>query len=1106
MEKLEKVLGLLEERLDQHDSNRKEVQSQLEIIQKEVLTEADSLEEKIGDKLARDFEGREEEILGLVEKVNVEGEDPAALDSLMVKIKEALSYLPKYEIESIDAPIFVDSYDLKIVAVKPEKDVELIATDDVSSKIEDASAKLQEHLAKINNSMTLALEELKKICSERRTEADELKKGINDRLKDLFTEEDARVQEIVNTLRVEGGKENIEELSKKGKLALLTRPRYSLEKSDEKWSLKAYYLSVSDKVSLESIDFEERKPTNFSASITDNGDISASFEFFSLDELVVLESKQLPFKVAWMVWVKGNESTAEKFTEEYDIKNTKFVFRPNTIESNTTYVLKSRIEQLGMATRWSDEAEISTPDFKESFGWKESLHVDELGKGIYSIDEKNPMIVRNNKSTSSIVIGKFPLPHNKVISWNVKILETLNNAANSIYVGVAPNDINRLQGSKASKIGWFLNCQNSMLASGPPRKNSYPGEKYGPWKILKKQIQKGSVIGVVMDTSLGTLSYSVDNKSYGVAYKEIPLDKPLFPCVSFYNKGDSLELELSEVKECQPVDSTIPVPSKVTAESTTWDSVTLTWDPIEGASFYQVEVDGRGFYSSPKTNMFIKEGLRADTEHSFRVRTVMLKSMGLIGFFMKENIAGKWCDVVKERTPKESFETGKWEECPNDTGVMPNYIIAKDNLRIAKKIGGSGCTIIGNTALPPNKVTSWNIKILRSWNNNGDDIYVGVAPSDISQNEKYNYNNCGWYFDCYRSTLCSGLPHKYIKKEYGPRKGLGQYVHIGDSVGVVMDTAKGELSFVVNGVNLGIAYEGIHLDKPLVPCVLLGKGGDSVELDTSEVKENTVDSSISVPSNITTKSITWDSITLTWDAVEGAPLYQIEMDGCKFWDASTTNTFTKKGLFPETEHTFRVRAVKGISVSEWSDVVKGISREKVFEASGWKECPKNEFEKVKYAIDNINPRVATSVDGFSFSTPIGDIPIPLGKVVSWSIKILKSGTEDGRSILVGIVPYNVNPSEDNRKFGWYLDCSTSTLHSGLPQEYEDKPYGPRKGFGQYILEGSNVGVVMDTAKGELSFVLGGTNLGVAFEGIPLDKPLVPSVLLYYKGDSVELVI
>ena len=45
-----------------------------------------------------------------------------------------------------------------------------------------------------------------------------------------------------------------------------------------------------------------------------------------------------------------------------------------------------------------------------------------------------------------------------------------------------------------------------------------------------------------------------------------------------------------------------------------------------------------------------------------------------------------------------------------------------------------------------------------------------------------------------------------------------------------MDTTKGELSFVVDGVNLGVACEGIPLDKPLVPCVILGLKGDSVEL------------------------------------------------------------------------------------------------------------------------------------------------------------------------------------------------------------------------------------------------------------------------------------
>ena len=47
---------------------------------------------------------------------------------------------------------------------------------------------------------------------------------------------------------------------------------------------------------------------------------------------------------------------------------------------------------------------------------------------------------------------------------------------------------------------------------------------------------------------------------------------------------------------------------------------------------------------------------------------------------------------------------------------------------------------------------------------------------------------------------------------------------------------------------------------------------------------------------------------------------------------------------------------------------------------------------------------------------------------------------------------------------------------------------------------------MDTTKGELSFVLNGVSLGVTFDGIPLDKPLVPCVTLHCVGGSAELII
>ena len=166
-----------------------------------------------------------------------------------------------------------------------------------------------------------------------------------------------------------------------------------------------------------------------------------------------------------------------------------------------------------------------------------------------------------------------------------------------------------------------------------------------------------------------------------------------------------------------------------------------------------------------------------------------------------------------------------WKVCPDE---KRKYSVDEMNTRKANDYGY--CTIIGNTPLPHNKVTSWNTKILKPRNNNGSNIFIGVALSNINQNEDYNYEKCGWYLYCFDSALFSGPPHKYKYKEYGTRKRNGKYVHTGDSVGVVVDTTEGEISFVVNGVNIGVAFDEILLDEPLVFCVVLVCPDDSMEL------------------------------------------------------------------------------------------------------------------------------------------------------------------------------------------------------------------------------------------------------------------------------------
>ena len=177
--------------------------------------------------------------------------------------------------------------------------------------------------------------------------------------------------------------------------------------------------------------------------------------------------------------------------------------------------------------------------------------------------------------------------------------------------------------------------------------------------------------------------------------------------------------------------------------------------------------------------------------------------------------------------PKRLMWDCAWKECPKEVYWKRKYSVDEKSPRIATKGSDSGnhSTVIGNTPLPLDTVTSWGIRILKS-----ADIYVGVAPLGVDQDKDENHFKCGWYFGCYASKLFSGLPHGCWNKPYGPRKEDGKYVHTGGTVGVVMDPTKGELSFVLNGVNLGVAYEGIPLDEPLVPCVILCWKDDSVEL------------------------------------------------------------------------------------------------------------------------------------------------------------------------------------------------------------------------------------------------------------------------------------
>ena len=113
----------------------------------------------------------------------------------------------------------------------------------------------------------------------------------------------------------------------------------------------------------------------------------------------------------------------------------------------------------------------------------------------------------------------------------------------------------------------------------------------------------------------------------------------------------------------------------------------------------------------------------------------------------------------------------------------------------------------------------WKIKILKT---KSKYIMVGVAPIDFDINSS-SFNNCGWYFYCYDSTLYSGPPFNYSCSGTNLSK-------VNDEVIVVMNMKKRTLKFIINNEDKGDSYTNIPIDKPIYPAVLLSDINDSVEI------------------------------------------------------------------------------------------------------------------------------------------------------------------------------------------------------------------------------------------------------------------------------------
>lgn len=92
-------------------------------------------------------------------------------------------------------------------------------------------------------------------------------------------------------------------------------------------------------------------------------------------------------------------------------------------------------------------------------------------------------------------------------------------------------------------------------------------------------------------------------------------------------------------------------------------------------------------------------------------------------------------------------------------------------------------------------------------------------------------------------------------------------------------------------------------------------------INTTQSSLQTQYEQLSIPSNIQVKN-ELSKIVLTWDEVEGAEGYEIEMNGADIISV-VEPSYVHNVVFEEKNYTYRIRAVNSIGKSEWSNVVVG---------------------------------------------------------------------------------------------------------------------------------------------------------------------------------------
>lgn len=318
------------------------------------------------------------------------------------------------------------------------------------------------------------------------------------------------------------------------------------------------------------------------------------------------------------------------------------------------------------------------------------------------------------------------------------------------------------------------------------------------------------------------------------------------------------------------------VPQNIVS-SATENGINLSWDPVEGATGFQVEVDGE-IMNNEMNSSYVQDNLAPGTMHTYRIRAV------------NPIMDGDWSDPV-----------GIW--------TLPE---------IPQNISASG---MGNSI-----ELSWDPVIGAS----GYDVEVQGAPVDNGLNTTFiqtglDSNLQQTYRVRAKNSSGTGKWSSIIAKSTLPSMPSNlKYTATDNEIKIYWNAAAGAGSYDVeiDGEAIISTPSAFYIHTGLSPYTehfyrVRAKKTDGVSAWSEIIYASTL---LPVPSNLEAR-VTKDGIIVTWDAVENTSGYDIEVDGVIIGNNGSLTSYTHENYQPNTEHSYRVRAKNGSDVSQWSEEI-----------------------------------------------------------------------------------------------------------------------------------------------------------------------------------------